>query len=309
MTRVLVTGATGFCGRPLVARLAAAGHAVRAAVRRAPTPPFPAGVEIALHGDLGEPVDWAPLLAGVDAVVHLAAVAHITRDIPDDRYDRVNHRATAELARAAQRAGIRHVVFVSSIRAQCGPAADHVLTEADMARPTDAYGRSKLAAEGALAAAGVPFTILRPVLVYGPGLKGNLAMLARLAALPIPLPFARFANRRSLVGVDNLIGAIVFALDTPATHGETYVVADPQPITLADIVGALRPSGAPRLFALPQGLVAAAVRMVAGADAWDRLSGELMAFPGKLMAAGWSPVPDTKAALKACSGVPAAGRT
>lgn len=303
MTRVLVTGATGFCGLPLVARLAAAGYEVRAAVRRAPSPPLPAGVETALHPDLAGPVDWAPLLAGVDAVVHLAGIAHVTRDIPEDRYDLVNHRATAALAQAAQQAGVQHIVFVSSIRAQSGPAADHVLTEAAMPRPSDAYGRSKLAAEAAVAAAGVPFTILRPVLIYGAGLKGNLATLARLAALPIPLPFAGFANRRSLLSVDNLVGAIRFSLDTPAARGETYVVADPQPITLAEIVAALRP-GPPRLFALPHGLVATAAHLVGGADAWDRLNGELMAFPGKLMAAGWVPTADTKAALRSAAQAP-----
>ena len=304
MTRVLVTGATGFCGRPLVTRLAAAGYDVRAAVRQPPSRPLPAGVETALHADLAGAVDWAPLLAGVDAVVHLAGIAHVARGIPEDRYDRVNHRATADLAAAAQRAGVRHLVFVSSIRAQCGPAADHVLTEADTPRPCDAYGRSKLAAEAAVAAAGVPFTILRPVLIYGPDLKGNLAALARLAALPVPLPFAGFANRRSLLGVDNLVGAILFALATPATHGETYVVADPQPITLAEIVAALRPAGPPRLFALPQGLVATAARLIGGADFWDRLNGELMAFPGKLMAAGWSPAVDTKAGLRSAGRAP-----
>lgn len=304
MTRVLVTGASGFCGRPLVARLVAAGYQVRAAVRRAPPKPLPAGVETAPHADLAGPVDWAPLLAGVDAVVHLAGIAHVAPGIPEDRYDRVNHRATADLARAAQRAGVKHLVFVSSIRAQCGPAADHVLTEADTPRPSDAYGRSKLAAEAAVAAAGVPFTILRPVLIYGPGLKGNLAALARLAAWPIPLPFAGFANRRSLLGVDNLVGAILFVLTTPATHGETYVVADPQPISLAEIVAALRPGGPPRLFALPHGLVATAARLVGGADVWDRLSGELMAFPGKLMAAGWSPAADTKAGLRSAGRAP-----
>jgi nucleoside-diphosphate-sugar epimerase len=303
MTRVLVTGATGFCGRPLVARLVAAGYDVRVAVRRVPVPPLPAGVETALHGDLADTVDWAPLLAGVDAVVHLAGIAHVTRGIPEDRYDRVNHRATAELANAAQRAGVRHLLLVSSIRAQCGPAADHVLTEADTPRPSDAYGRSKLAAEAAVAASGVPFTILRPVLIYGPGLKGNLAMLARLAALPVPLPFAGFVNRRSLLSLDNLIGAILFVLATPATQGETYVVADPQPITFAEIVAALRP-GPPRLFALPHRLVATAARMIVGADAWDRLNGELIAFPGKLIAAGWSPTADTKAALRSAAQAP-----
>jgi UDP-glucose 4-epimerase len=307
MSRVLVTGATGFCGRPLVARLATAGYAVRAAVRRPPSSPLPEGVEIAIHGDLAGSIAWEPLLAGVDAVVHLAGIAHAGRGIAADRYDLVNHRATAALARAAQRASVRHFIFISSIRAQCGSAADHVLTEADAPRPSDAYGRSKLAAEGAVVAAGIPFTILRPVLIYGPGLKGNLAMLAWLAALPVPLPFAGFANRRSLLGLDNLIDAIMFVLETPATEGETFVVADPQPVTLAEIVAALRAGRPPRLFALPPRLVATVARLLGGADVWDRLGGELMAFPGKLMAAGWSPVAETEAALTRAAQAPPPG--
>src|SRR6201999_918869 len=103
-------------------------------------------------------------------------------------YDLVNHRATAALAAAARAAGVRHFVFASAIRAQSGPAADPALSQRDPPAPSDGYGRSKLAAERAVAAAGVPFTILRPVLIYGPGQKGNLATLARLAALPLPVP-------------------------------------------------------------------------------------------------------------------------
>ena len=127
--------------------------------------------------------------AGIDAVVHLAGIAHAGPGVAEERYDRVNHRATAALAVAAHDAGVSRFVFVSSIRAQTGPAAERVVSERDTPRPTDAYGRSKLAAERAVAASGVPFTILRPVLVYGPGVKGNLRALMRLAALPIPLPF------------------------------------------------------------------------------------------------------------------------
>ncbi len=300
MSRVLVTGATGFCGRPLVATLADAGYTVRAAVRGTPSPPLAGAVEI-VQADLIASVAWAPLLAGVDAVVHLAGIAHARARIPDDRYDAINHQVTAALAQAARAAGVRHVVFVSSVRAQSGSAADRVLTERDAPHPTDAYGRSKLAAEAAVAASGVPYTILRPVLIYGPGLKGNLAALARLAALPAPLPLAAFANRRSLLGVDNLISAILLALQNPATQGETYLVADPQPVSFAEIVTAFRAGRgrSPGLFRVPPRLIETAARLVGGADLWDRLGGELVVDPGKLMAAGWSPARNTKAALSA----------
>ncbi len=298
MTRVMVTGATGFCGRPLVARLAAARYEVRAVVRRAPAASLPAGVEAVLQQDLASPVAWEPLLAGVDAIVHLAGMAHAGRGIAEERYDLVNRRATAELAQAAQQAGVRHFVFVSSVRAQSGPAADHALTERDAPQPSGAYGRSKLAAETAVAACGVPFTVVRPVLVYGSGLKGNLATLARLAALPVPLPFGGFTNRRSLLSIANLIDALMFVLRTPATRGETYLVADPQPIALADIVAAFRRGRGrpPGLFSLPPRLVEALARLVGGAELWDRVGGELVVDPAKLMAVGWTPSPGNLAA-------------
>jgi UDP-glucose 4-epimerase len=120
--RVLVTGATGFVGRAVVAALAAAGDEVHAAVRGATrvtdvdngaAPPFPPGVIVVRHGDLAEPVDWAPLLANIDCVVHLAGVAHAGPGIAADRYDRVNHRATGALAGAARTAGIARFVFIS----------------------------------------------------------------------------------------------------------------------------------------------------------------------------------------------------
>jgi nucleoside-diphosphate-sugar epimerase len=195
--KVLVTGATGFVGRAVVATLAADGDEVHAAVRRAPSPPLQPGVAVARHGDLAGPIDWAPLLAGIDCVVHLAGIAHAGPGIAEERYDQVNHRAIGSLAAAVRAAGIARIVFVSSIRAQTGPTADHLVTEADEPRPTDPYGRSKLAAERAIQRSGVPFTILRPVLIYGAGVKGNLRALMRLAALPVPLPFGALAARRS----------------------------------------------------------------------------------------------------------------
>jgi nucleoside-diphosphate-sugar epimerase len=307
--KVLVTGASGFVGRAVVATLAARGDEVRAAIRAtadaanggAGRPAFAPGVTVVQHGDLGAPVDWTRLLAGIDAIVHLAGIAHAGPGIAEERYDRVNHRATAALAVAARDAGVTRFVFISSIRAQTGPAADHALSERDTPRPTDAYGRSKLAAERAVAASGVPFTVLRPVLVYGPGVKGNLRALMRLAALPIPLPFGALEARRSLVSLANVASAIGFVLREDACTGETYIVADPAPLTIGEIVTALRRGRGkpPGLVAAPPALLRLAFTAAGRGANWEQIAGALVADPAKLMAAGWRPERDTMKALAA----------
>ncbi len=299
MSRVLVTGASGFIGRALVPALVSAGYEVRAAARG--KPPFAPPVEAASHGDLGAGVDWEPLLANVDVIVHLAGIAHTGSGVPAAQYDRVNHLATAALANAARQVGVQRVVFVSTIRAQTGPQTDHVLTEGDAPQPTDPYGRSKLAAETALARSGVDFTILRPVLVYGPGIKGNLRTLARLAALPVPLPFGAFTNLRSLLSLDNLVAAIAFVLRHPQSSRETYVVADLHPVSLAQMVRALRlgMGRAPRLINVPPRLIRTGLMVLGLSRYWDQLGGQLVVNPGKLVSAGWRPEADTAAELAA----------
>jgi nucleoside-diphosphate-sugar epimerase len=301
MSRVLVTGASGFIGSAVVAALARDGYAVRAAVRR-PHLSFPDGVEVVQHPDLAEAFDWQPLLQGVDQVVHLAGIAHTGRGVDRASYDRVNRQATAQLATAAAQAGVKHLVFVSSIRAQCGPAADHALTERDDPAPADAYGASKLAAEEAVHSSGVPFTILRPALLYGPGVKGNFALLARAAATRLPLPVRDFSNRRSLLGIDNFISALAFVLATPATIGETYVVADPGiPPRLSDVFVTLRQARGRRALIIPMSpdYIELPLRLFRRADVWHRIGGNLRVDAGKLIAAGWRPAHDTRGGLAA----------
>jgi UDP-glucose 4-epimerase len=297
--RILVTGASGFVGTALVAALMRAGHAVLAATRHPEAASLPRGVEAVAVPDFRQSIDWTPMLAGVGSVVHLAGIAHVGTNADPAVYDRVNHIATADLAAACAQAGVRRLVFLSSVRAQCGAAATHVLCEADEPRPGEAYGRSKLMAEAAVRAHAPAWTILRPAMVYGPGAKGNLAHLMRLAALPMPLPFAGFSNVRSVLGLENLVAAIAFVLGEEACARETYLLADPEPLALAEIVAALRcgAGGRPRLFPMPPEVFELGFKLIGRADIWQRLGGSLAVDPSKLISAGWQPDPDTRAGL------------
>ena len=222
--------------------------------------------------------------------------------MPKSAYDRINRLATAELAAAARAAGIRRLVFMSSIRAQSGPTSDHPLTEADPPRPTDAYGRSKLAAEEAVRAANVPFTILRPVLVYGPGVKGNLARLMQLAHSPWPLPFGSFTNRRSLLARQNLIAAIRLALRSAGDHRRNLYRGRSDRRSRSPKSSPRLRAGqgrSPRLVPVPPALIAMALKALHRADVWERLGGEMVADPKKLLRAGWQPPIETRAGLAA----------
>lgn len=287
--KVLITGASGFIGRPLVSALAKEGWDVRAAGRELSSVPSAAGVERAVLPDLAKPVDWSPLLQGVTHVVHLAGLAHAPGVLCDRVYERINADAVGEIAEAAR--SVERLVFLSSVRAQTGLSSDHIVTEADPPRPTDIYGRSKLAAERLVEESGAPFTILRPAVVYGPGVQGNIASLATLARTPMPLPFGGLDNRRSLLALENLIAAISLALSSRQAAGETFLVADTEPISVADLVAAMREGlgRSPHLIKVPAGAVK---RMMAsfGKEAdWERVSGSFVIDAAKLRGIGWRP--------------------
>jgi UDP-glucose 4-epimerase len=264
--------------------------------------PFHDVVDVVKIPDFMQPIDWSPILYGADIVIHAAGLAR-----PDSRFDnadllrQVNVVATQELASAAADAGIGHFIYISSIRAQVGASSAGPVREEDEPLPTDNYGRSKLAAESALRASRVPFTILRPVAVYGTSAGGNFRALMRIASMPVPLPFAAFNNRRSLLSIENFNSAVIFALNSQATIGETYLVADPEPITVREIFMTLREAQKrrPWLINVPPKLIRVMFQLINRPELWDRLGMELVADTTKLKSVGWCPLIDTYGGLGA----------
>jgi UDP-glucose 4-epimerase len=298
--KVLITGASGFIGQPMVRALATSGWTVRAASREPFAIPDMEGVERMALQDLARAADWSKLVEGVTHVLHLAGIAHAPGQLPDEVYTRINTDAVGELARVSK-GRVERFVLMSSVRAQAGLSADHAISETDPAKPTDAYGRTKLAAERLLAESGVAFAVLRPAVVYGRGVKGNIASLATLAQTPMPLPFAGLDNRRSLLALENLAAAIELVLTSRDAEGETFLVADAEPISVAEMVTAMREGlgRAPHLIRVPLGGVKRLMATFGKEAEWERLSGNFVIDAAKLRAIGWTPRVKTPEGLAA----------
>jgi nucleoside-diphosphate-sugar epimerase len=296
--RVLVTGASGFIGKGLIGALAEQGFKVRAASRDPASIVAASEVERVAMPDLARSTDWSPLLAGATHVVHLAGIAHAPGMLPDSLYHRINAEAVGELAEQA-RGQIERFVFMSSVRAQAGLSASHAISEKDEPQPTDAYGRSKLDAERLVAAGGVGYTVLRPAVVYGKGVKGNIAALATIAKTPMPLPFGGLDNRRSLLGLENLVSAISHVLGAETAQNETFLVADAEPISVANLVSAMREGlgRPPHLVKVPTGAVRRLLKSFGKEADWERISGEFVVDISKLRGTGWQPEVETRAGI------------
>jgi nucleoside-diphosphate-sugar epimerase len=292
-----LTGATGFIGQYLLREMPKRGYRVRALLRRPDR--IPVQTTSAIIGDLAMRQNMSTALEGVHAVIHSGGLAHGMSGVPKDDYRLLNTETTIDLARAAQRAGAKRFVFLSSIRAQCGPTADAVLTEAAPPRPTDAYGRSKLAAERGLAELDIDWVSLRAALVYGPGVEGNMAQLMQLARSPFPLPLGSLTARRSLLAVENLLAAIETVLAAPGPLRRVFIAADREALTIAEMIAALRAGlgRQPNVFPLSPALLKILLRAADKEEIYQRLSGSLIADPSALTDLGWKPPLATRVGL------------
>ena len=242
--RVLVTGANGFIGRASCADLSSRGYRVLAAVRNSPGTDVFALPHALVMGDIDEETDWKSALIGIDVVVHLTARVHLMRDTAADplaEYRRVNVALTVNLARQAAAAGVRRFVFISSIKVngEVSPVGQPFAAD-DIPRPLDPYGVSKLEAELALLQlarhTAMEVVIIRPVLVYGPGVKANFRAMMQWIVKGIPLPLGALSNRRSLVAIDNLVDLIATCLHHPAAANEIFLASDGEDLTVTGLL-------------------------------------------------------------------------
>ena len=292
----LITGATGFVGNILVNTLRAQGRAVRRALRRPQKYALPGDTIVS---DIGPDTDWSAALTGVDCVVHLAARVHMLQETTADAlaaYRRINVDGTRRLARQAAAAGIRRFVFLSSIKVNGEATAGRAFAEIDEPAPEDAYGVSKREAEDVLrdisTHSGMEVVILRPPLVYGPGVKGNFLRLLRVIDHGLPLPLASVNNRRSLVHVANLVDAIVTCMDAPAATGQTFLVSDGEELSTPDLIRRLAAGmgRTARLLPCPVKLLEWSAGVCGQSAALSRLTGSLVINTSKLrQSLGWRP--------------------
>lgn len=286
---IALTGATGFIGQHLLKELPKRGYHLRVLLRRPAS--MPGNTTSAVIGDIARARNMSAALEGVDAVIHSAGLTVGMSGVPEDDYRILNTEATIALARAARRAGAKRFIFLSSIRAQCGPTADKIVTEEDEPQPSDEYGKSKLAAEQGLAELDLDWVALRPVLVYGHGVKGNMAHLMRLARSPFPLPLAGLHARRSLLAVENLVSAVESVLAAPGPLRRALIVADQQALTVAEMITAMRRAldRGPQVFPLPEALIELLLRAAGQQEIYRRLGGQLVVDTSALMGLSWKP--------------------
>jgi nucleoside-diphosphate-sugar epimerase len=279
MDRILVTGANGFVGRQLCRSLSQKGFWVKAAVRQTAIAPKEEMQYIPV-GDIGPDTDWTEALYGVHLVVHLAGRAHIRRDSSANsmaEYERINTLGTIRLAQMAAAAHVKRFLFLSSVKVNGEETHGQPFAETDRPAPLDFYAVSKWKAEEGLLhlhrQGELSVVIIRPPLVYGPGVRANFLQLIRLVDSGLPLPLGKIQNKRSLVGLRYLIEFITVCLHDPSAAGELFLVSDQEDLSTADLVQRLAVflGRSPYLLPIPYQFMAIMARIMGKQEAFNKL--------------------------------------
>lgn len=306
---LLLTGVTGFLGSRLAAALKSQSNAnLTAAVRSSGTLPMAKVVEV---NGIDARTDWSAALINQAVVIHAAARAYIIKDEvanPLAEYRRVNVDGTLNLAREAAAAGVRRFIFISSIKVNGEQTPlGQPFAAYDTPAPEDAYGTSKWEAEQGLqelaTETGMEVVIIRPPLIYGPGVKGNFASMIKLIQKGLPLPLGCSTNKRSLVGIDNLVDLIITCIDHPAAANQVFLAGDGKDLSTAELLRCVakamgRPS---RLIPVPQSMLMFGARLVGKSGVAHRLFGSLQVDITKTRnLLGWEPPITLDEGLRRC---------
>lgn len=294
MHKILVTGANGFVGSTLCDSLRQQDIAVVAAVRGNAR-----DNEYGM-GDFSASTDWMPALFGCNTVMHLAARVHVMNDKsinPLAAFRAVNVDATLNLARQAMHSGIKRFIFVSSVKVNGEETTGKPFTALDAPAPLDPYGQSKLEAEIALMdlarTTGLEVVIIRPPLVYGPGVRANFLKLMQLVKKGVPLPLGAIHNRRSMVALDNLVDLLITCIQHPAAAGQTFMVSDDNDVSISELLRLLASAMGKHslLLPVPAGIIAGTAALLGKSAVANRLLGSLQVdISHTKLTLGWHPV-------------------
>ncbi len=297
MKTALVTGASGFVGRALCESLVKQGVQVYAVVRdvcKAPKQTQPICI-----GDIRDHIAWEKHLKNVDVVFHLAGLAHqvrlgkMAKELQQlDVMHSFNVEPTQRLAQAAEHAGVKRFIYVSSIKVNGEQTQNQPFCERDIPCPEDAYGQSKWLAEQGIAKLNIETVVVRPPLVYGEGVKGNFFSLLKLCDTALPLPFSCIRNQRSLIYIQNLVDALCLCASHPKAANNVFLVKDGEDTMTSDLIRIIRQSlgRVVRLFPLPCPLLRTLFAGIGRATAWTRLSGSLQVDDQQIRnVLGWKP--------------------
>lgn len=295
---VLVTGATGFIGSAMITRLLAEGKETRVTGRRVLVGeqlPWSAEVDYRVLDLARSDSEWTDAIDGADTLIHTMGLAHVV--MPDmHAFRAVNNYGTARLARLAAQTGVKRFVYLSSVKVNGERTEGMRFSTSSLPSPQDPYGISKWEAEQALARisteTGMETTIIRPPLVYGPGVKGNFRRLIDLIASGIPLPLAAVSNSRSLVSLANLISAVTLCATHKRAAGKTYLVSDGEDLSTPDLIGRLAASlgRVPRLWPCPPAMLRIAGAALGQNEAVSRLTDSLLVDSRLIREElGWTP--------------------